>query len=392
MPDYHPSFLKPLIPKIGSPNAAERLRASIGALIGILVTGFVTQYALGTSAAVPLLIAPMGASSVLLFAVPASPLAQPWPVLGGNLIASLAGVTAALWIDDPFIASAVAVGVAIALMMACRCVHPPSGAVALTAVLGGPAVDAAGYGFVLWPVGVNTVLLLLTAYAYNNFTGRRYPHRPIAAPNLHATGDAHPSARVGLTESDLTAVLTEHNQIFDVNPEDIPGIVREAELKAYRRRGGEITCGDIMSRDVVGVAPSTTLREAHALLRAHDIKALPVTAEDATVIGIVTQTDLLDKAAWGSNGPRIAKRERLLKAVTMEKAPQGTVADIMTTPVRSVTPETPIADIVPLMADGGLHHMPVVGPDNKLVGLVTQSDLIAALFYGPAQPGATNVA
>jgi CBS domain-containing membrane protein len=386
MPDHHPSFLKPLIPKIGSANAAERLRASIGALIGILVTGFVTQYALGSSAAVPLLIAPMGASSVLLFAVPASPLAQPWSVLGGNLIASLAGVTAALWIDDLFVASAVAVSVAIGLMMVCKCIHPPSGAVALTAVLGGPAVHAAGYGFVLWPVAVNTILLLLTAIAYNNLTGRRYPHKPVAAPNQHATGDAHPTARVGLTEADLTAVLKEHNQLFDINPEDIAGIVREAELKAYRRRSGEITCADIMSRDVVGVAPSTTLRQAHELLRAHDIKALPVTAEDATVIGIVTQTDLLDKAVWGAQGPRISNGHRLRSAINMEKAPQGTVADIMTAPVRSAYPETPIADIVPLMADGGLHHMPVVDRSNKLVGLVTQSDLIAALFQGLRTP------
>jgi CBS domain-containing membrane protein len=382
MPDHHPSFLKPLIPKIGSANATERLRASIGALIGILVTGFVTQYALGSSAAVPLLIAPMGASSVLLFAVPASPLAQPWSVLGGNLIASIAGVTAAMWIADPFIGSAVAVGTAILLMMACKCIHPPSGAVALTAVLGGEAVHAAGYAFVLWPVGVNTVLLLITAIIYNNFTGRRYPHKPMAASNQHATGDAAPLARVGLTEADLTAVLNEHNQLFDVNPEDIAGIVREAELKAYRRRSGEITCADIMSRDVIGVAPSTTLPEAHALLRAHDIKALPVTSEDATVIGIVTQTDLLDKAAWGSRGPRISNGHRLRSALSMEKAPQGTVADIMTTPVRSVRPDTPIADIVPLMADGGMHHMPVVDENNKLLGLVTQSDLIAGLFEG----------
>jgi CBS domain-containing membrane protein len=69
-------------------------------------------------------------------------------------------------------------------------------------------------------------------------------------------------------------------------------------------------------------------------------------------------------------------------ALKFETAPQDIVADIMTSPVRSVTVDTPIADIVPLMADGGLHHMPVVGADNKLVGLVTQSDVIAALFRG----------
>jgi CBS domain-containing membrane protein len=380
-----PEFLTRLVPKLESANWTERLRAATGAVIGILLTGIVTQLALGDSAGVPLLIAPMGASSVLLFAVPASPLAQPWPIIGGNLIAALVGVTAAIWIPNLFLAAAVAGGVAIGLMMACRCLHPPSGAVTLTAVLGGPAIQAVGYDFVLWPVGVNTLLLLAAAFAFNNLTGRPYPHKPITAPNVHGTADRHPTARVGLTQGDLEAVLREHNQLFDVDTQDIAGIVREAELKAYRRRSSEITCGDIMSRDVVGVASGTSLAETHELLRAHHIKALPVIGDDASVIGIVTQTDLLDKAVWDAKGPRTGDGGRMQSAFNFETAPQDIVADIMTSPVRSVTADTPIADIVPLMADGGLHHMPVVGADNKLVGLVTQSDLIAALFRGAAE-------
>ena len=103
----HPLLLR-LIPALGSVSIAERVRAGVGALIGILLTGLVTRLALGESAAVPLLIAPMGASAVLLFAVPASPLAQPWSILGGNLVAALVGVTAATWITSPFLAAAVA--------------------------------------------------------------------------------------------------------------------------------------------------------------------------------------------------------------------------------------------------------------------------------------------
>ncbi len=92
--------------------------------------------ALKADATLPALVAPMGASAVLLFAVPSSPLAQPWSILGGNIAAALVGVTTALLITDPFLASAVAIGVAIAAMMTLRCLHPPSGAIALTAVLG----------------------------------------------------------------------------------------------------------------------------------------------------------------------------------------------------------------------------------------------------------------
>src|SRR5450830_1606221 len=81
------------------------------------------------------LIAPMGASAVLLFAVPASPLAQPWSIIGGNLVSALVGVSYAKLVAEPALAAALAIALAIACMFALRCIHPPSGAVALTAVL-----------------------------------------------------------------------------------------------------------------------------------------------------------------------------------------------------------------------------------------------------------------
>lgn len=157
------------------------LRASAGALIGILITGYVTEAALGMSMGLPLLIAPMGASAVLLFAASHSPLAQPWSVLGGNTIAALVGVFTYMWLKDPIAASGVALAGSIGLMSLLGCLHPPSGAIALTAVLGGPAVHELGYTFVLWPVGVNSVLLLLSAIVFNNLTGLRYPPRREAA-------------------------------------------------------------------------------------------------------------------------------------------------------------------------------------------------------------------
>ncbi|MBN8945209.1 MAG: HPP family protein [Rhizobiales bacterium] len=376
-------LLKRLNPGLAPVSPAERLRASVGALIGILITGFVTKLALGPTAGLPLLIAPMGASAVLLFAVPASPLAQPWSILGGNVIAALIGVTAATWITDPFVAAAVAGGAAIGAMMLLGCLHPPGGAVALTAVLGGPAVQAAGYGFVLWPVGVNSVLLLAAALVFNNLTGRRYPHRQLPSPALdHKTSDPKPSARLGFTSADLDAAITARGELLDIDRDDLEDILHEAEERAFHRRSGEITCADIMSRDVAAVSPESPWRDALALLRAHRVKALPVTTEDARVVGIVTQSDLLHKVAWGPKGPRIGLAHRFRRAARLERAPQGTVEEIMTTPVRSARPETLIAALVPLMADGGWHHLPIVSAHGQLVGVVTQSDLIAALFHG----------
>ncbi|TCT06635.1 HPP family protein [Aquabacter spiritensis] len=377
-------------PTLAPVSPAEWLRAGSGALIGLVVTGVATRFALGADAPLPLLIAPMGASSVLLFAVPASPLAQPWSLIGGNLVAGLVGVTAAQIVPDALLAAGLAAGLAIALMLALRCLHPPSGAVALTAVLGGEAVRSAGYAFILAPVLLNSLLLLAAALAFNAATGRQYPAAAPAAGR--ATRDPAPSARLGFSAADLDAALKQYDRLLDVSRADLEQVLRLAEVRAYARRSGEIRCADIMSRDVVAIAPEASMREALHLLRGHHVKALPVTTESARVVGIVTQSDLLDKAAWGIKGPRVAFAQRLRHVVRLARAPQGSVQEIMTVTVRAARPETPIADLVPLMADGGLHAVPVVDSNDQLAGIVTQSDLIAALFRdrlaGP-QAGAT---
>ncbi|MEF2551616.1 HPP family protein [Aurantimonas sp. A2-1-M11] len=187
------AHLRRLLPQLGPVSRAEQLRASVGALVGIALTGLVTHLVLGADASVPLLVAPMGASAVLLFAVPSGPLSQPWSILGGNVSAALIGITCRMWISDPLIAMSVAVCLAVATMFLLRCLHPPGGAVAVTTVLSGPAVDALGYGFAIVPVGLNSLLLLLVAIAFNNLTGHRYPHLPTRQPaSRHATTDKPP--------------------------------------------------------------------------------------------------------------------------------------------------------------------------------------------------------
>ncbi len=362
-------------------SPVEKLRAGLGACLGLVLTGFVTVLAVGPGSAVPWLIAPMGASSVLLFAVPSSPLAQPWSILGGNLVAAIVGVTAGMLVPSPLLAAGLAAGIAIAAMLWLRCLHPPSGAVALTAVLGGSQVHALGYGFVLWPVMVNSILLLAAALAYNRLTGRDYPHlAPSPAPA--AKQAAAPSARLGFTGADLDAVLATYDQLLDVNRADIDRVVRLAQVRAFGRRWGEIRCADIMTRDVTAVSPDTSIREAHALMRAHRVKALPVTDEQARVLGIVTQTDLLDKASWGARGPSVSFTHRLRHAVRLARAPQGSVQEIMSTRLIAARPQMLIADLVPLMSDAHIHALPVLDDRDKLTGIVTQSDLIAGLFHG----------
>jgi CBS domain-containing membrane protein len=151
---------------------SEEIRVSLGAVVGLLITGVVCRMAFGSVGDLPALVAPLGASTVLLFAAPHSPLARPWCCIGGNTISAVVGVSIAGVIADPIVAAAVACGIAIGVMMALGCLHPPGGAVALTAVLGGPSIHAAGYGFALWPVAVSSLLLLGAALAFNRMMSR----------------------------------------------------------------------------------------------------------------------------------------------------------------------------------------------------------------------------
>lgn len=153
----------------------EKLVSAVGGALAILAVAVVSHRLIGLDGA-PMLIASMGASAVLLFAVPHGQLSQPWPVLGGHLISALIGVSCAKLIPGIELAGACAVGLAIGAMHQFKCIHPPGGATALTAVIAGPAVTSLGYSFVWRPVLLNAGTIVVIAVVINwAFPWRRYP-------------------------------------------------------------------------------------------------------------------------------------------------------------------------------------------------------------------------
>lgn len=153
----------------------EKWISATGGLVGLSAVLLISQAELGISGAAGL-VASMGASAVLLFAVPHGPLSQPWAVFGGHLVSAVVGVTCADIITQPMLAGAVAVAAAIGAMHYLRCIHPPGGATALTAVVGGDAVHQLGYQFVVTPVMLNAATILAVALLFNApFPWRRYP-------------------------------------------------------------------------------------------------------------------------------------------------------------------------------------------------------------------------
>lgn len=375
-----------LVPDLGYVSASEQVRASVGALIGIAVTGFATLLVLGPDTAVPLLVAPMGASAVLLFAVPSSPLAQPWSIIGGNVSAAVVGIACRMLVPDPLLAAAAAVSVAIAVMFVLRCLHPPGGAVAVTAVLAGPVADTLGFGFAAVPIGLNSALLLATALVYNRLTGRRYPHlRPRGSVNRHGTTDPVPRERTGFTLDDLDAVLERRGKVVDIDRNDLMDILTTAEHEAYRRRSGDLTCGHVMSRDVVTVSPATTIGEAWHIIQDRKFSVLPVTTDDRRLVGLLSREDFLDAVGRGLGRPSLKADKRLGRSLDKGFSTRMPVERIASKDPQTARSTTAIAELVPVLSKTGLRHVAVVDEMDRLIGLVTQTDLVMALFKGDVE-------
>ncbi len=153
----------------------EKWLSATGGLFGLWAVISISQAELGDAGSAGL-VASMGASAVLLFAVPHGTLSQPWPVVGGHLVSALIGVAVAKFVPQMALAAPLAVALAIGAMHYLRCIHPPGGATALSAVVGGEAVHQLGFMYVLTPVMLNTLVILLVALVFNYpLRWRRYP-------------------------------------------------------------------------------------------------------------------------------------------------------------------------------------------------------------------------
>ena len=358
-------------------NGRERLRVIVGAVMGVLITALLSRWWGEHGALGPWMVASLGASAVLVFCMPSSPLAQPWPVLGGSTLSALVGAACAALIPDPVLAGAIAVGAAIAVMVPLRCLHPPGGAMALYVVLS--ASD--GVHLAVFPILFNVLILLVVGIVYNGLTGRSYPH-----PQRVVRGGSAPTG--AFTASDVDAALAHYNEVLDVSRADLEGLLHLAGRAAFQRTLGEVLCADIMSHPPFAVEAGASLKDAWMLMRTEQIKALPVVNEQRLVIGIVTVADFMRLANLDVH-EGLGQR---LRTLVMGRAGQpNKVHEIMSRQVQVAQMKQHAMDLVPLFSHGGHHHIPIVDEQDRLVGVITQTDLVRTLataIQGRDEPGA----
>ena len=185
----------------------------------------------------------------------------------------------------------------------------------------------------------------------HRFSGHSYPHRPPAPPeNVHETSDAPPIQRGGFVAADMDAALAQLHESYDIDREDLELLLRLAEARASSRRHGDVTCADIMSREVLCVDLSASLEEARETFELRALRRAPVIDSNGVVVGVLTPSSL-------------SRRE-------------GPVGAVMQ-PALLVAPEMRVLDLAPKLADGRVHEAVVVDARRRVIGLVTQSDLLA---------------
>ena len=148
----------------------------IGAFLGIASVAFI-NYKIFKGTDLVMIIGSFGASAVLIYGAIRSPLAQPRNLIGGHIISAIIGVTTYNVLHNQmWLAAAVAVATAIAVMHATRTLHPPGGATALIAIIGSSKIHDLGYLYAIIPSGLGAVIMLVVALLINNIpVSRQYP-------------------------------------------------------------------------------------------------------------------------------------------------------------------------------------------------------------------------
>lgn len=211
--------IKDLLGIDNSVSTAEILASTLGGFVGIFLISWVSYHFTGASGAA-LIVPSMGASAVLVFAVPHGKLSQPWAVLGGQLSSAFVGVACYLLIPNMFVAAGMAVGLAIGTMHVLRCIHPPGGATALAAVIGSAEIHALGFEYIFTPVLLNTVIILVTAFVFNSFfPWRRYPTSMMRFSDAPLIKDQKSSRFID--KEYIERALADIDLVVDLNADDL---------------------------------------------------------------------------------------------------------------------------------------------------------------------------
>ncbi len=355
----------------------EIILSSLGAMIGIGLVTWVSHYFVD-AAGLPFVVASMGAAAVLLFAAPHSQLTQPWPFVGGHLVSAIVGVTCAQWVPDLFLASALAVGLAIFVMHELNCLHPPGGAAALVAVIGGDQIQSLGYLYVLIPVSLNVLIMAVAVWLTRLILSKRRKTKNLLSVFDHQKDEkVNFSNILPFSKDDLSDALQEINAYIDVSITDLNNIYTNATLLAHKRSLETQSCKEIMTHPIISVEFGNSLSEVWSLMQEHQVRSIPVIDRAGRIIGIITASDFKKEARKHQGKTTEESLKIVIKQTGKLTSNKPEVAgQLMTSPVITLQESAPAAHAFSVFEKKGIRHIPILNDEQRLVGMLAHADII----------------
>ncbi len=355
--------------------------SAMAAFLALFIVASVS-YLLLEKAGTPYLFASMGASAVLIFAIPTSTMNRPWALFCSHLVAAVIGTTCALYIANPLLAIAVAIAVVIAAMHYLRSMHPPGGATALLIVLAADEVRVIGYQIVFMPVLLNTLLLIVVSLAIGRliqgWEARNHSASPIE--QLSRDEKALTAVRVPFSEEDLKVAMSQMDTYVDVQRKDLITLYEHALRRQRQRCLGQLRCAELMLSDLPFAEFGTALTDVWRWFHEYEITGVPVVDRGQHVIGIVTIKDFIHHAERFPQEDMVKRIEALIQPTTELTSDKPEVAgQIMSSPAITALTNSLVADLLILLDSHNIRHIPIVDRANKLKGVLSREHIVAVL-------------
>lgn len=372
-------------PEKHSLSTRNILLSAMCALITIGLVGVISQHTL-SSYNVTFMTASMGASAVLLFVTPASPLSHPWSFVVGHMVSAFIGISCVKLIPDLNMAGAITVFGSILAMYYTRSLHPPGGAAALLTVYGGESIHTMGYQFLLSPLLLNLTIMVICTMVYWKIANIRQRQAASTGQSvldryMASTDQPKNYSEIPFSDQDLSRAIAAMGTFVDITKEDLKEIFAQAVKESHSHQFKNTPCKDLMNESVVSVEFGTGLDETWRLLEQNGLRGVPVVDTFNRLIGIVTISDFVSHATQldtDKNAPKeISELIKLLctKTPGFESKKPEVVGQIMSNPVIFAQTNDRIGDLIPLFSQNKIHHIPVVDERRKLKGMLTYDDL-----------------
>lgn len=352
--------------------------ATLTCFIAIFSTASISQFTFGHA---HLLLASMGPSAVILLVAYSSPMAQPWSFIGGHILSGLVGVTVAFYVQDPALASALAVSLSVLAMLFGRCLHPPGAATALVPVLNATNTVTPDFVFLLTPLGLNVLSMMFCTIIINRIILQRPYPANIKLSTSKKDSRLIPDTLIGISPANIEQATKDLKHFIDAGVDDLIHIFTRLQLLQLEKQHGLVTCGEIVQPNILTVEYATEVENAWILMTEQNLKVLPVLDRARRVIGIVTRYDFLKNLKMTPYNTFEDKWLTFIKRSSTNSTDKPeAIGHIMTRKVKTLPTSAHIVELIPLFVREGHHYIPIVDHEDRFVGVVFQNNLIAALF------------